>query len=523
MSDSCDDSDVITVGAKAGPSLRVFLNYRHEDAKDTAWALYWKLEERFGAANVFFDHGSLQPGMRWSDEIKSHLGHAGVVIALIGPQWTSILRTRLQRGGDDYVVKEIDFALRGGARVTFIPVLLGDTELPDSDDLPSSLKPLASRQAERLRHTDLSRDIDELIERLVEIERGRDQQRDEGQEGADPGVSQPPRKPFVKPSSLVAPAPDESHYHKVIRSASNLVVFLGSGANADEGEGPWSMECGRLPDDRELAKYLATYAGFDNAPSHLTEVAQYAVATCGEPESFQEVRKALRLDLEPGPVHRYLARLPAQTGGRYQMIVTPKYDIALEKAFREAGEDFDAVVYMAPKTEQEGRFVHIPWDAYPQPVHEPNKYFGMPIVAEDQSLSRTVIVKINGTVDDASEGFPWADNYVITEDHYIDYLSSGPVEQVVPTQILAKLRKANYLFLGYSIADWRLRVFLNRIWKGSRLGRAKYWAVESEPNPLEVELWQSAGVTLFQSNLTDYLRGLYDYLTATKKRDCDDE
>src|SRR5215469_10727199 len=194
MSGSCDGSDGMVVGEKAGPSLRVFLNYRHEDAKDTAWALYMKLEERFGAENVFFDHGSLQPGMRWSDEIKSHLGHAGVVIALIGPQWVSILRSRLQRGGDDYVVKEIDFALRGGSRLTFIPVLLDEAELPDSDDLPSSLKPLASRQAERLRHTDLSRDIDELIERLVQIECGRDQERDEGQAGADLGVPQHARQ-----------------------------------------------------------------------------------------------------------------------------------------------------------------------------------------------------------------------------------------------------------------------------------------------------------------------------------------
>ena len=35
------------------------------------------------------------------------------------------------------------------------------------------------------------------------------------------------------------------------------------------------------------------------------------------------------------------------------MIVTPKYDAALEKAFVEQNEDFDAVVYMAPGTEEQ--------------------------------------------------------------------------------------------------------------------------------------------------------------------------
>jgi hypothetical protein len=55
-------------------------------------------------------------------------------------------------------------------------------------------------------------------------------------------------------------------------------------------------------------------------------------------------------------------------------------------------------------------------------------------------------------------------------------------------------------------------VFLQRIWKGPRLGRAKYWAIEREPNLLERDLWQQAGVSLYQSSLTDYLNGLYSYL-----------
>jgi len=167
---------------------------------------------------------------------------------------------------------------------------------------------------------------------------------------------------------------------------------------------------------------------------------------------------------------------------------------------------------MAPGTERAGRFVHVPWDASWQPIEKPNEYAGLPIIAEDLSLRRTVIVRINGAVNDPDVGFPWQDNYVITEDHYIDYLSGRAAGEVVPAQILAKLKRANYLFLGYAIDDWRMRVFLQRVWKGARLGRAKYWAVEQEPDALERDLWQQAGVRLYQSPLTDYLKGLYDYL-----------
>ena len=338
-----------------------------------------------------------------------------------------------------------------------------------------------------------------------------------------PRPAQPEREPVaVRPSRApvalrpgrgpVAPGPDEDHYRMVARHAANLVVFLGAGANAADREEPWSPGSGRLPDDRDLAKHLASQVGLTDASLHLAEVAQYAGAIYGETELYDWITQVLRIDPEPGPVHRYLAGLPARLGHRHQLIVTPQYDAALEKAFREANEDFDVAVYMAPGTEQAGRFVHLPWGELPRPIDKPNEYAGFPIVAEDRSMRRTVIVRINGAVNDPAAGFPWEDNYVITEDHYIDYLSGRMAAEVVPGQLLAKLRKANYLFLGYTIADWRLRVFLQRIWNGARLGRAKYWAVEHEPDVLERDLWQQAGVGLYQSSLTDYLQGLYEFL-----------
>jgi hypothetical protein len=485
----------------AGSPLKVFINYRHEDTQGTAWALYLKLAERFGAENVFFDNGTLRPGMRWLEEITSRLAGGGAFIALIGPNWLPSLTTHLQRGGEDYVAREIDLALRSGPGVTVIPVLVDDARLPEPRDLPPALSMLPGCQQERLRHTHLPYDIDHLIARLGEA-------RDEP-DRVPVAAGRPQRRP--PGPGRVAPRPDEDHYRMVAGHAGNLVVFLGAGANADDYDQPWSPGSG-LPDDRDLAKYLASHFGLADAPLHLAEVAQYAGAIYGEMELFEWVTQALRVDSEPTPVHRYLARLPARLGNRCQMIVTPKYDAVLEKAFREANEEFDVAVYMAPGTEQAGTFVHLPWGELPRPIDKPNEYAGFPIVAEDRRLRRTVIVRINGTVDDPAAGFPWEDNYVITEDHYIDYLNGRSAEEAVPGQLLAKLRKANYLFLGYTIADWRLRVFLQRVWKGTRLGRAKYWAVEQEPDVLERDLWQQAGVSLYQSSLTDYLKGLFDFL-----------
>ena len=74
------------------PPLRIFINYRREDMPFAGTLLSGELERRFGAENIFFDTGTLQPGMPFHEEIKAHLnGTAGAFIALIGPNWQATM------------------------------------------------------------------------------------------------------------------------------------------------------------------------------------------------------------------------------------------------------------------------------------------------------------------------------------------------------------------------------------------------------------------------------------------------
>ncbi len=497
------------------PPLRVFVNYRHEDAQPTAWALYLKLEERFGEENVFFDRGTLRPGMEWFTEIKSRVAGGGAFITLIGPGWLDSLARRMRTGDQDYVAAEIELALRAGPTVTVIPVLVDRTQLPGSEELPPSIREIRERHVMRLRYSDLRADIDALIAHLEKIEQGGGGPAEPQSQRSD--TSQPlVRRPVTKGRrhGPVAPAPDDEHFAELAEETDNLVVFLGAGVNAEDLHGS-------LPDDVALAKYLAEQVGLDSSSPDLAEIAQYARTMRGEARVFQWVRRALAVESEPGPVHRYLARLPARLeqarlGRRYQMIVTTKYDAALEKAFREeeSKPPFDVAVFMGPGTEQAGTFVHVPWGGEPRQIVDPNGYRDLPIAADGQ-LMRNLIVRINGSVDDPEAGYTWKDNYVLTEDDYIGYLSGHAATQILPAQILAKLNEASYLFLGYTLADWRLRVFLKRVWPGSRLGRARSWAIESEPDVLERELWRKADVTLYEARLTDYVDAFERFLCET--------
>lgn len=512
--------------------FKVAINYRRADTQGTAWALYLKLATQFGEENVFFDNGSLQPGVRFRSEIQSRLAESAVLIVLIGTQWMPSLSQHQRQVAEDYVVMEIDLALRNAGHVTVIPVLVDGAECPDEEALPPALKPLVGYQVERLRHTHFLHDADHLINRLAEIAAGLHTAGENGANQNDPrtgaagdrgsstaqdrgpSTAQERQSGTAKTEPRVAPPPDDDHYRMIVRHADHLVVFLGADVNADDRGQPWQPGSGLLPDDRDLARYIASRLGLSNAPLGLAEVAQYAGATHGEIELFDWVKEVLRIDSEPGQVHRDLAKLPAQLGMRYQLIVTPKYDAALERAFRDAGEAFDVAVYVTPRKPQpQGVFVHLPWSGPAQSIDVPNRYQNFPI-REDGKLDRSVIVRVNGAVADRSAGFTWEDNYVITEDHYIGYLSGRPAEEVVPGQILAKLRRANWLFLGYSITDWRLRVFLQRIFDGPEFGRAKYWAVTNRPDPVERDLWQEAGATVYQCSVTEYLAGLHAFLAS---------
>ena len=78
---------------------------------------------------------------------------------------------------------------------------------------------------------------------------------------------------------------------------------------------------------------------------------------------------------------------------------------------------------------------------------------------------------------------------------------------------------SHFLFLGYSMRDWNMRVILKQLWGGEQLGM-KSWAVQLEqtdPAAREVEqqLWSHRGdIDLLYSPLKEYVARLGAELDA---------
>jgi hypothetical protein len=217
---------------------------------------------------------------------------------------------------------------------------------------------------------------------------------------------------------------------------------------------------------------------------------------------YDELHTLLDADAAPSAVHRFFASLPPvlrERGVPHQLLVTTSYDLALEAAFLEAGEPFDIVSYIAAGPER-GRFCHIAPDGTGRVIDLPNTY------ATELSLEeRTVILKLHGQVD-REPARVW-ESFVVTEDDYIDYLAKSDVAGAVPVGLAAKLRRSHFLFLGYTMADWNLRVILNRLWSDQPLSY-RSWAVQPDAKPLEREFWRRRDVDVQEMPLERYVETL---------------
>lgn len=505
-------------------SLSVFVNYRREDTAADARLVYERLSRRFGRENVFLDVVDLQPGTSWLDAIKSRGGSSGAFVVLIGPRWLTSMTERaeaqLENPSPDIVKMELELALARDSGVYVVPVLVGDAAMPNPDRLPRSIRRLSEIHAVELRHTRFDEDIGYLIAVLEAITRRAEPRPPASQSPAPPPTRKPastlppsstsvPPAPSLLPGDVLdgsTPGPDQRHYETVARHMfveGTLVPVLGA------------RVYGSLPDADEIAADLARRFELDPDPPALPRVAQQVYVSSGRPDLLRTLRRILASEREPSAVHRFLARFPQQLGRlglppRYQMIVTTNYDSTLERAFDEENEPYDLAVYVGAG-EDRGKFVHFPIDREPELISVPNRYNRFPI-DDFGDLQRSIIVKIHGGVTGV-DADRWGEAFVITEDQYIDYLSAAPVESLVPVQILAKLTESHCLFLGYTMRDWNLRVFLKRIWRGEALG-SRSWAVEREPDMLEKDFWKGAQVECFSASLDAYVEQLSRHVSA---------
>lgn len=310
---------------------------------------------------------------------------------------------------------------------------------------------------------------------------------------------------------------NSTNHYEIVATAlmrGRVIPFLGAGANLYErnpDQQPWTRDSSFLPSGQELARHLATevIGVAEDEVWDLAGVSQRVVVQVGSGPLYDALRGVFEEEYPPTPLHQFFARVPRlreQKGMADDpdphrdrlLIITTNYDDLMESAFAKAQQAFHLISYIA-QGDKTGHFRHFPPGGRPSLVIESaNEYDGL--VAD----SLPIVLKIHGAVNREE---PAQDSYVITEDHYIDYLTRTDISILLPHPIPGMLNKSHLLFLGYGLRDWNLRVMLYRIWGEQELTYSS-WAVVLEPDALYQKYWNRRNVEIRDQSLQDYISNL---------------
>ena len=148
-------------------AARIFISYRRDDAAGEAGRLSDHLIQRFGAARVFLDIDTIQPGADFVEALEDSLKETGVMLVVIGRRWLGDGTRRRLEDPADFVRLELERAL--GRSITIIPLLVQGAVMPQRSDLPASLAALSTRQAMPIDHAEFRHDADRLADRIAGI------------------------------------------------------------------------------------------------------------------------------------------------------------------------------------------------------------------------------------------------------------------------------------------------------------------------------------------------------------------
>ncbi len=121
----------------------IFISYRQEDTGHIAPRIFERLEAALGTGSVSMDTGCVPFGVDFQDYLDEEVGHARIVLVLIGHGWAGATDATGQRRLEnplDFVRIDVESASR--RKLPMGPVLIGGALMPRAEQLPESMRPL---------------------------------------------------------------------------------------------------------------------------------------------------------------------------------------------------------------------------------------------------------------------------------------------------------------------------------------------------------------------------------------------
>lgn len=150
---------------------QIFISYRRRDSIDITARLCDHLKLRFGASSIFLDYKRMSGGDDFLEVIDQGIDSCDALISVIGPNWKGehqLDKPNRIHDSADVVRRELERAF--AKQVPILPVFVGGASYLSANELPESLKKLATKHALELRSgLDFEGDLRRIIECLERI------------------------------------------------------------------------------------------------------------------------------------------------------------------------------------------------------------------------------------------------------------------------------------------------------------------------------------------------------------------
>jgi hypothetical protein len=245
----------------------------------------------------------------------------------------------------------------------------------------------------------------------------------------------------------------------------------------------------------------------------LAKVASYYQENSDRRTLRTRLCRVFEKEYRPGQVHQFLADLEIPL-----LIVTTNYDDLIERAFesKEPPKPYHLVVHPTEHKEYDASVLWWKPGADEPEAHPPAT---LPLWLTDT----TIIYKMHGSVDRQTNRW---NSFVITEEDYVDFLSRMTGEKAVPKHLMLEFKKRYFLFLGYGLQDWNLRVILKNlktvlagipasggvgdVMPNDELRRS--WAIQYQPSELERTLWDARDVKIYDVDIDTFVAQMREWM-----------
>jgi SIR2-like domain len=240
------------------------------------------------------------------------------------------------------------------------------------------------------------------------------------------------------------------------------ILFLGAAVHAPppHGSGFHYPPAHRPPTGAALSRTLAEQCRLKKHyeredESNLQRVALFYEIGRSRKDLVDEIAQQVEHGKRPSPALRALAEID------FPLVITTNYDTLFEQALREAGKE--------PR------------------ISVRSLHGDLERELADLDPRRPIVLKLHGDIGHR-------DTLVVTDEDYIDFVREMTEKEPVhpfPLALRGMLMEWTTLFIGYSLADYNLRLLFRTLrWRTDRANVSVMYSVDRSPDALIREVWE---------------------------------